>query len=320
MFVQRGKDVHVPAADLWLDPSRSRRFAFVSHAHGDHIGRHEHVVATPATARLMESRLGVQRVTRLEFGETLTLPGGVELRVHPAGHVLGSAQLEVRHRGERMVYTGDFRLRPSATCEDGVVVPCDVLLMETTYGRPVYRFPPRETVVPALADDLRAVLERGSTPVLLAYALGRAQELLALLAPFALPLRISPAIDAMCRVYRELGVALPEVELARVGQTDGCVVLVPPGARRSRLVRKATNVERIAVTGWGIEGAAAVPYDADRAHVLSDHADFDELNEYVDRSGARVVYTTHGAGEFHRHLRERGVSAHPAQVRCVASG
>ena len=304
----------MPAADLWLDPSKSRPLAFVSHAHGDHAGRHERILATAATARLMEARLGPQQVEVLEFGVLRSLPGGVEIVAHPAGHVLGAAQLEVRWRGEVMVYTGDFRLRPGATCEGGVIVPCDVLVIETTYGKPRFRFPDRSEVVPALVEDVRGVLGRGGCAVLLAYALGRAQELLKLLEDEELPLRMTSSVARICKVYRELGVGLADVPLARTGEPN-VVVLAPPGERRSRLVRSAPGLERIAVTGWGAGGLEAVPYGADRVHVLSDHADFDELNEYVDGCGARVVYTTHGFDEFHRTLRARGVSAHPASSK-----
>jgi Cft2 family RNA processing exonuclease len=306
-------DLHVHGASLWLDPGRRRRRAFVSHAHGDHIGRHEEIFATRATAALMRARLGPLHVTELEFGEWHELGNGFRLRLHPAGHVLGAAQAEIERDGERLVYTGDFRLEASETCEPAAVVPCDVLVMECTFGRPHYRFPSRREVVPQLAAEIARLLEEGATPILLANALGRAQELMKLLEPYGLPLALAPPVHAMVKVYEELGVRFGPYELARPGCTDGKVVLVPPHAQRSRLVLAARRPVRIAATGWARDGAP--PYPADQSFTLSDHADFDELVRYVDGARPREVYTMHGFDEFREHLRGLGFAAHAVTAR-----
>jgi Cft2 family RNA processing exonuclease len=316
MFVWKD-DLYVPGADLWLDPSRKRRRAFVSHAHGDHIGRHEQAIATHETAVLMRSRLGPMDVVELEFGAWHDLGNGFRIRLHPAGHVLGAAQAEVERDGERLVYTGDFRLERSETCTPAAIVPCDVLVMECTFGRPHYKFPPRSTVVPELAAELKRLLDEGGTPVLLAYALGRSQELLKLLQPHGFRVALAPPIHATTKVYEELGVRFGPYELAREGQTAGCVVFVPPHASSSRLVRSAHRPTLVAATGWARDGSP--PYRADRCYTLSDHADFDELCRYVDHAKPREVYTLHGFDEFREHLRSRGVSAHPVTARVATS-
>jgi Cft2 family RNA processing exonuclease len=315
MFVWRD-DLFVPHADLWLDPGKRRARAVVSHAHGDHIGRHQNTFATKATAALMRARLGPLQIEELAFGEWRDVGGGCRLRLHPAGHILGAAQVEIERNGERLVYTGDFRLERSETCEPAVIVPCDVLVMECTFGKPHYRFPPRAEVVPKLAADLKALLDDGATPILLAYALGRGQEMMKLLEPYGLPLAIAPQLHAMVKIYEEQGIRFGPYELARPGATRGKVVLLPPHASTSKLVLQAQRPVLIAATGWACDGAP--PYRADRCYALSDHADFDELMRYVEVARPREVYTVHGFDEFRDHLRERGVFAHPVTAKVIA--
>ena len=314
MFVWRN-DLYVPKADLWLDPRKRKRRAFVSHAHGDHIGRHEQTFATRATAALMRARLGPLAIVELEFGEWRDLGNGSRLRLHPAGHVIGAAQVEIEQDGERLVYTGDFRLESSETCAPAAIVPCDVLVMECTFGRPHYRFPPRSEVVPELVAELRRVLAAGGTPILLAYAVGRAQELMKLLEPFSFRLALAPVVHAMVKVYEDLGIQFAPYEIARAGGTDGCVLLVPPHLSNSKYVSMATSPVLIAATGWARDGAP--PYRADKSYALSDHADFDELVRYVENARPREVYTMHGFDEFREHLRERGFSAHAVTARAA---
>lgn len=312
MFAYRN-DLYVPAAGMWLDPRRPRPFAFVSHAHGDHIGRHERILATPATARFMEHRLGKLTFQRVGFGETIDLGAATQARLHPAGHIQGAAQIEIVHRGERLVYTGDFRLRPSETADACAVVPCDVLIMECTFGRPEYLFPPRSEVIPRLAAHLSELLEQGRTPVLLAYALGRSQELLQVLAGRGFEFHLAPPVYAMVKIYEELGMTFENYRLAQQGQTQGGVLVVPPHASRSRLVKHAHQPLLIAATGWSAGGSP--PYHADCCYPFSDHADFAELVEYVERARPREVHVINGYTEFRDHLRERGFRAYKANER-----
>ena len=312
MFVYR-HDLFVPSAKLWLDPRRRRDFAFISHAHGDHIGRHQRILATPATARLTEHRLGSLNIETMELGEERTVGEDTTVKLHPAGHVLGAAQIELVHRGEKLVYTGDFRLKPSATTPAGQVVPCDVLVMECTFGRPHYLFPPREEVLPQLVAGIREILDAGRTPVLLAYAMGRSQELLKLLEPYDLALHLAPPIHATVRVYEELGIKFGPYQLARPGGSGGAVLMVPPHASTSRLVRQAHKPVLVAATGWAMDGKP--PYRADRCYPFSDHADYGELLQYVREAAPREVYVINGFEDLCEHLRKEGVRAYPASTR-----
>ena len=309
------KDLYLPAVDVWIDPHRPRARAFVSHGHGDHIARHDHIITTPATARIIEHRLGKREFTLLDYGEWHDLGAGVEICLHPAGHILGSAQLEVRSAGSNMVYSGDFRLKPSETAEACTVVPCETLVMECTYGRPHYVFPPREEVLPVLVQALRDSLTAGETPVVLAYTLGRSQELLKLLEPYELDIVLAPPIYAMVRVYESLGIKFGKYDLARPERTDGKVLFVPPHGQKSRIVKRATNPVRYAVTGWALDGQKGPPYPTDKSFAISDHADFDELKQYVREAKPRQVYTMHGFDDFRGFLKEQGVHAHPVEAR-----
>jgi len=312
VFVYRD-DIHLPQLDLWLDPRRPRPRAFISHAHGDHIGRHEWTLTTPATARLLRHRLGgALAIDERPFGESFDL-GPARAKLHPAGHILGAAQLEIEQRGERLVYTGDFRLKPSATVGPAAPISCDTLIMECTFGRPHCRFPPREQVFARFVEEVVALWKEGRTPVLLAYALGRSQELLKLLQPVPWRVHLARPIYQMVKVYEELGIEFGPYELARPGASDGALLVVPPHWGRSELVRRARAPCRIALTGWAADGRP--PYAADRCLPFSDHADFDELVEYVETARPRAVYTLQAEAMFLAELRARGFSAHPVESK-----
>ncbi len=314
VFVYRN-DLYVPALDLWLDPQQPRRLAFVSHAHGDHIARHDRILATKETARFIRHRLGDLSIRTLEFGETFQPESGFEIRLHPAGHILGAAQIEILGQGRRLVYTGDFRLSPSETTAPCAIVPCDTLIMECTFGKPNFVFPPRRQVVPELAAEIRRVLEERGTPVILAYALGRSQELLKLLEPYEFDIVLTPTIYRMTQVYEELGVRFGRYRMATPQDSGTFVLFVPPHGSRSRWVRRAPAPVLIAATGWTMNQGHGPPYPADRCFPISDHADFVELNRYVEVAAPSEVYTLRGHAEFLSHLRARGVAAYEAESK-----
>jgi Cft2 family RNA processing exonuclease len=187
--------------------------------------------------------------------------------------------------------------------------------MECTFGKPEFRFPPRAEVIPELADHLRSLLAAGRTPVLLAYALGRSQELLKELESYDLDFHLAPPIHGMVKVYEELGIEFGPYQLARTGCTGGGVLMVPPHASGSKLVKYARDPELIAATGWTAGGAP--PYRADRCFPFSDHADFDELVEYAERAQPRQIFVINGYLEFCEHLRERGFRAYRASERIL---
>jgi putative mRNA 3-end processing factor len=174
--------MRVAESPLFLDAKRPRALSFVSHAHSDHIAPHQRVIATAATASLMAAKLKKRtRALTAPYGQTFDL-GALKLSLHPAGHVRGSAQLLVQRDGRRILYTGDLGLGPSLTAEPAEVVPCDVLILEATFGHPRYRLPSRPEALARVDEFIDASFRRGEVPVLMAYALGKGQEVIAHLA------------------------------------------------------------------------------------------------------------------------------------------
>ncbi len=293
--------IYIPCMDLWLDPTRKRDFAFVSHAHADHAARHKRIIATPPTARLLEHRLGVKAHTTLEYGVSTDINGG-KLTLYPAGHILGSAQILVQRHDERLLYTGDFKLKASRTAEPCQPVACDHLIMECTYGLPQYRFPDREEVEAQFLDYIVATLERGDVPVVLAYALGRSQEVIRLLTGAGIRVALERKIFDLSLVYRELGVDLGDFEEYDADDHHERVLIFPPHLWKAPVLQSIPRKRTIAVTGWAIDGRQNSWYRSDRAFPLSDHADFDDLIRYVEMTSPRNIYLIHGFAEFADHL------------------
>jgi Cft2 family RNA processing exonuclease len=312
--------LHVPALDLFLDPTAPVARAFLSHAHGDHVvpGSGGTLVASVETAALLRARFGVEVTHPLEWGQPLVWEapiGPCTLLLEPAGHVLGAAQLVADTPAGRLVYTGDYQSGPGLTHASGSPIACDVLVIEATFGLPIFHFPPRDAVRSEIAGWCAARLAAGETPVLLAYALGKAQELIAALGEAGLPVIAHGAVLKMCRAYRELGVALPEVRPISAGDPEPGVLVVPPWARAQPFVKKRKNARIAYVSGWARIDAVRERFDADAVFPLSDHADFDDLLFTVRTSGARLVYTTYGhAAPFAALLRDLGVDARPLEA------
>lgn len=313
-FFQCDPDLRLTDSEIYLDPKESRRLGVISHGHSDHIGRHDHFVATPPTAAFLRIREGSDLTgTELPFGCTHQL-GEWSVSLHPAGHVLGSAMVRVARGNESLLYTGDFRLRPSLTSEPAEIPQCDAVIMESTYGSPEWRFPSREELRTDLLKLVREILARGRKPLLLAYSLGKAQETLAMLRGEDLRVVVHPVVARICAVYERHGVDLGEYEVwgvqnslfGRRSTSDlrGKVVVMPPHMRND--IRRISGAETVALTGWALHGRSG---ETQHALPLSDHADFDELIELAQSSGAKTIYVTHGSARFARELRARGMRA-----------
>jgi Cft2 family RNA processing exonuclease len=312
--------VHFPEFALWLDAHDSRRadeWAVVTHAHSDHIARHKRVILTEPTARLLRQRLGGQREERvLRFGERTEFSGphgDFALTLLPAGHILGSAMAFVEWSGGSLLYTGDFRLRPSPACEPcdfTAARGCDWLVTESTFGRPEYVFPPTGQVIADVLAFCRAALSTGEIPVLLGWTLGKAQELLCLLADCGLHVAVHEAVLPLTRIYEQYGVRLGAYEALDLNRAAGHVLICPPTFAQSPH-RAALGPCRLAVaTGWAMDSSCKYRSGVDAAFPLSDHADFNELIEFVRQVRPRRVFTTHGfAADFAATLRDLGFAA-----------
>src|ERR1700682_34902 len=310
IHVRYERGLYLPAQDLWLDPWEAKRFAFVSHAHSDHIAPHDEIILSERTARIMQARLPGTRIEHvLPFGEKRTVHD-LNVMLLPAGHIFGSAQFFLFTEKETLLYTGDFKLRPGKSAEPAQWRQADTLIMETTFGRPRYRFPPTEQVVDQIVAFCRETLDDGAVPVLLGYSLGKGQEILCSLDGAGLTPMLHGSVYQMTRIYEQFGQSFCKYVRYNANQIGGKVLICPPSANRSRMLEKIRRKRVAMISGWAVDPNAVYPYQVDAAFPLSDHADYDDLLRYVDLVQPKRVLTLHGfAAEFARDLRDRGVEA-----------
>lgn len=305
------RGLELPGQALWLDPRERKPFAFVSHAHSDHIGNHAETILSAPTAKLMRARLAGRRLEHvMEFGVTGEVRG-LRVTLLPAGHILGSAQFHLEEGGESLLYTGDFKLRPGLSAERTEWRQADTLIMETTFGLPKYRFPPTEEVMRDMVRFCAECLEEKHTPVLLGYSLGKAQEILCALTRAGMTPMLHGTVYKMTEIYRELQPGFPcAYEKFDANEIAGKVLICPPSASRTTMLTGIKNRRTAVLTGWAVERGAKFRYGCDAAFPLSDHADYDDLARYVDLVKPKRVLTLHGfASEFAADLRRRGVEA-----------
>jgi putative mRNA 3-end processing factor len=299
--MRNGIEVYLGGHTVRLDPRRAEGVSFISHAHSDHrpstfSGK---VVASRETSALMG--LGAD-----ETRETLRLSDNMILKTVPSGHILGSSQL-IMENGTTVVYTGDLNVEGGFTTPPAEIPPCDVLIMECTFGSPFYRFPDKREVLKDMVDWIDESFSHGQTPVIMGYAMGKAQELTRALSR-EYQVVVHRKVYENNRLYEALGTDLGGYSL--VGDGDR-VIIMPPG-RTNLMGLKGLETRTAVATGWACHGGVAPRYGADCAFPLSDHSDFDGLLKYVERASPQVVYTHHGCSEeFSQELRQRGFYSEP---------
>lgn len=307
--VTHPRGIYLPEADLWLDPHHGKQRAFVSHAHSDHVARHDLTICSEITHQLM-----VVRKTAKKSGAVMSLPmrqavewEGWELRLLPAGHITGSAMLHLTRLadGATLLYTGDYKLRQGLSAERCELMQADTLIMETTFGLPKYRFPPAEQIIAQMLDFVRETLAAGGVPVLQGYSLGKAQEILCALKDMGLPVMVHPSVAQITSVLAPHLGRLPEWRLFKADEATGHVLVFPPGSKPD-----LPGVRTAMLSGWAIQSSAKYRYGVDVALPLSDHADHPELHETIEIVKPRRIYLVHGSTrEFATELRARGHDA-----------
>jgi DNA ligase-1 len=307
--------VYLPEIKLWLDAHAPKpgEAGFVSHAHGDHAKWHGLTIATQPTLRFMRARgpEGMADETKTPAYLTRIKHEGAYLTLLPAGHIAGSAQLLVEYKKERLLYSGDFKMRPDVACESIVVEEADQLIMETTFGRPEYLFPPASKTIERIRDWCAKAHKDQKIPVLLAYSLGKAQELMLGLKPWGFEFVVHPAMADICDIYKGLGYQFGPLHVAGNQSAENRVVIWPPNGRNHSWYSGIANKVRTAfISGWAMDPGTRAKHQCDEAFPISDHADFSELLAYVWQVHPRQIFTHHGfAADFASHLRLTGHDA-----------
>ena len=314
--------LYCAAGGFHIDPWQPVERAVITHAHGDHLrpGSQAYLCAAEGL-RVVQHRLGTDApVQGAAYGEVVDV-NGVRVSLHPAGHILGSAQVRVEHKGEVWVASGDYKRAPDPTCVPFEPLRCHTFITEATFALPLFRWDPPETTVAEICawwDEMRAA---GRPAVIFAYALGKAQRVLAELARCTdRPVFVHGALVDLTEVYRASGVTLPPIQratdTARGTSFAGELVVAPLSARGTTWMRRFRDHSSAFASGWMRIRGARRRRGYDRGFALSDHADWDALVQTVEETGASRVFVTHGyTHQLARFLAERGVEAAPWQTQ-----
>lgn len=312
--------LYCAAGDFYIDPWRGVPRALITHAHSDHARRGSMAyLCVDSCAGLLRSRLGPVNIQTHPYGEQITI-GGVKVSFHPAGHVLGSAQIRMEHQGEIWVASGDYKVAADRTCAAFEPVKCHTFLTESTFGLPVYRWRPAPEITAEIREWWRTNREEGRTSVMFAYSLGKAQRVLGSLEPEDGPIFVHGAVQEMLPHYAAAGITLPEClpatkENVRAAKGTGFVI-TPPGTDGSAWLASLGDVSTGCASGWMALRGTRRWRSADRGFALSDHADWPGLIGAIRATGAERVLVTHGySATLARWLNENGWQAEVVPTR-----
>ena len=324
-FLER--NLRIAPIDVYIDPPEPQARAIVTHGHADHA-RYGHgaVLATPDTIAIMKARYGDDAAGRwdaLPFGETRMIDG-VAVSLHPAGHILGSAQVRLEHNGQRIVVTGDYKRLPDRTAQPFELVECDLLVTEATFGLPVFQHPAPATEIARLLHSVAAFPERAH--VIGCYALGKAQRVISLLreAGYDAPIYLHGAMIRLCELYVERGIPLGELrhslDIPRA-ELAGRIVIAPPSAIKDRWSRRLPDPVLAVASGWMSVKQRARQSGVELPLVISDHADWNELRDTITATGADTVWVTHGREDALVYWsRQQGLAAEPLNIEAYEDG
>ncbi len=308
--------LYCAAGDFFIDPWRTVDFAVITHAHSDHArGGSRHYLAAEPGCGVLQERLGAAaRIEPRSYGERVSR-NGVAISLHPAGHILGSAQVRVEYRGEVWVVSGDYKLQAEPTCAPFEPVRCHTFITESTFGLPIYRWRPQAEIFADINAWWRANQATGRTSVLCAYSLGKAQRVLAGVDATIGRIFVHGAVAKLLPHYAAAGVHLPEVQ--RPDAVRGCgLVVTPASAEGTPWLKKFGEVSMAFASGWMQLRGARRRQALDRGFSLSDHADWNGLLSAISATGAERVWVTHGyTAPMVRWLREQGREAEALATR-----
>lgn len=314
MVVARKEGLYCVPGRFYIDPWRPVDRAIITHGHADHarVG-HGHYLASSDSAGILRSRLGEIHLDTLRYGES-AVHNGVRISLHPAGHVLGSAQVRMEYEGEVWVASGDYKVEADATCAAFEPVQCHTFITESTFGLPIYRWQPQRAVFDDINDWWRSNAAEERASVLFCYSFGKAQRILAGVDPTIGSIICHGAVTPLNRIYREAGVPLPETRMVtEIGDKSDlrrALVLAPPSAAGSAWMRRFGEYSDAFASGWMQLRGARRRRAVDRGFVLSDHADWPGLMDAIKATEAQRVIVTHGQiAVMVRWLSQNGLEA-----------
>jgi putative mRNA 3-end processing factor len=318
-LTQRG--LYCEPGDFYVDPWEPVDRAVITHAHGDHAtwGSRAYLTSSAGVGVLRARMEPGASIRGIDYGESLSL-NDTMVSLHPAGHILGSSQVRIEHRGEVWVVSGDYKTDPDPTCTPFEAVRCHTFVTESTFGLPIYRWPAQTDVFQEINAWWRGNVANGKTSLLFGYTLGKAQRLLAGLDPSIGPILTHGAVERMTRAYRDAGVALPATRYAGTAtdraDSSGAIVLAPPHAGGSVWARRFGSHSTGFASGWMVVRGARRRQSLDRGFALSDHVDWPSLLAAIEATGAGEVWVTHGfTGPVVRWLQTMGLDARAIQTR-----
>jgi putative mRNA 3-end processing factor len=309
----RREGLYCPAGDFFIDPRGNVDRALITHAHSDH-GRpgHKSYLCSDTCKSLLQIRIGKEAVIEsLAFGKQLKI-GNSLVSFHPAGHILGSAQIRVEVNGRIWVVSGDYKPQADKTCESFELIECHGFVTECTFGLPVYRWLPEKVIHQEINEWWVENAREDKPSLLFAYSLGKAQRVLAGLEKENGPIFVHNAVFPFLEHYAQAGIKLPEVTKIERGKEydfNGSIILAPPAVEDSTWTRKFRSARKGFASGWMAVRGARRRRNLDRGFILSDHADWDGLIEVIKGTGAEEIKLTHGNGDaLSRYLQEQGMN------------
>ena len=315
LVIARPEGLYCPPGNFYIDPWRQVERAVITHGHGDHARTgHSHYLAAAAGEGILRKRLGANiDLLSLQYGESIN-HHGVKLSLHPAGHVLGSAQVRLEYKGEVWVASGDYKVEDDGTCAPFESVRCHTYITESTFGLPIYQWQAQSEIFADINQWWQSNADNNKTSVLFCYAFGKAQRLLSGLNPAIGPILVHGAVEPLNRVYREAGVNLPLTqyvsEMADTSQIGKSIVLAPPSAQSTPWMKRFGDYSDAFASGWMQLRGTRRRRGVDRGFIMSDHADWPGLNSAISATGAERVFVTHGQVDtMVRYLSEQGLDA-----------
>ncbi|MFN4203869.1 MAG: ligase-associated DNA damage response exonuclease [Tabrizicola sp.] len=298
LLIPRPEGLYCPCGDFFIDPTRPVPRALVTHGHSDHArAGHGAVLATAETLDIMAIRYGEDFTqSRQVAGDSIRI-GEATVSFHPAGHVLGSAQIAVEGQGQRIVVSGDYGRVPTPTCDPFQPVPCDIFVTEATFALPVFRHPPPQAEIARLLSSVRAFPDRAH--LIGAYALGKAQRVIAAIrqAGWDAPIYIHGALQRLCDYHVARGIDLGALRPATAGQKDdyaGAIVIAPPSAFAATWVQRFPDPVIAFASGWMQVRARARQRGVELPLVISDHVDWPNLTATIEELNPAEVWIAHG--------------------------